>query len=61
MFEKFLMWYSEKRKPIGITVAILAILAAMADFYSGSIACGTFQLVVAALVIHDVRTMQNEN
>ena len=61
MIEKILLWYSTKRKPIGITVAILAILTAIADFSVGNIAWGSFQLLVAGLVIYDVRTMQNEN
>lgn len=61
MTEKILLWYSANRKTIGITVAVLALLTAMADFYDGKIAWGIFQLVVAALVIHDVRTMNNEH
>lgn len=61
MIDKILFWYSTNRKPIGITVVILAILTSIADFFAGNIAWGTFQLLVAALVIHDIRTMNDEH
>jgi hypothetical protein len=61
MIDKIASWYSRNRKPIGITVAILAFLTALADFNNGNIAWGTFQLLVAALIVHDVRTIKNEH
>ena len=60
MIDKIVSWYSRNRKPIGITVAILAFLTALADFHNGNTIWGTFQLLVVALIIHDVRTMKNE-
>ena len=61
MIEKILLWYSANRKPIGIFVAILAVLSSIAEFSVGNIAWGTFQLLVAGLIIYDVRTMKNEH
>ena len=61
MIEKILLWYSTKRKPIGITVAILAVLTSIFEFSVGHVAWGSFQLLVAGLVIYDVRTMKNEH
>jgi hypothetical protein len=61
MIDKIVLWYSRNRKPIGITVAIFAFLTALADFHNGNNIWGTFQLLVVALIIHDVRTMKNEH
>lgn len=57
MIDKFLLWFSDNRKPIGWALVIFSILSAIVSIVNENYGSSLLHLGVAFLILTD-RTMQ---
>jgi hypothetical protein len=57
MIDKFYIWFGKNRKTIGLAIIILLLVSSIMNFVVGDIASGALLLVVAFVILMDVRTM----
>jgi len=57
MIQKFLLWFSDNRKPIGWALVIFSILSAVVSLVTQNYGSALLHLAVAFLILTD-RTMQ---
>ena len=57
MIEKFLLWFSDNRKPIGWALVVFSVLSAMINIGNENYSYALMHLAVAFLILTD-RTMQ---
>lgn len=57
MIQKFLLWFSDNRKPIGWALVAFSILTALVSLVSQNYANALLNLAIAFLILTD-RTMQ---
>jgi nicotinamide riboside transporter PnuC len=57
IFQKFLLWFSVNRKPIGWALVIFSILSAIVSVVNENYGSALLHLTVAFLILTD-RTMQ---
>jgi len=57
LIQKFLLWFSDNRKPIGWALVIFSILSATVSIVNGNYGSALLHLGVSFLILTD-RTMQ---
>jgi NADH:ubiquinone oxidoreductase subunit 6 (subunit J) len=57
LIQKFLLWFSDNRKPIGWVLIIFSVLSALINIVNDNYSYALMHLAVAFLILTD-RTMQ---